>query len=58
MTSREQFEQWCDETHRFEDEHYYQQGSQTRRHYPEDQWEAWEASRQAMPCEAPWPEYS
>lgn len=41
MTEREEFEKWCDATGRYEDEHYYMQGSQVRRHYPDELYEAW-----------------
>jgi hypothetical protein len=55
MTSREQFEEWCDRTGQFETLY---GGQKPKRVYDENLWKVWEASREAMPCEAPWPEYS
>lgn len=39
---RESFEKWSDENGHYEDEHYYMQGSQTRRHYNDAMWVAWQ----------------
>ena len=45
-THRENFEKWANENGFYEDEHYYMQGSQTRRHYNEAMWVAWEGCRE------------
>lgn len=38
---RKAFEAWADIHGHFEDEHYYFQGSQTRRNYSQAHWEGW-----------------